>query len=75
LKKYFIIDNRKEVKMNRQRQMKLQEKILDRLKEIEENKTDIIQGRDNKEYIEKPLYLSEKWFLLNILDELNIFND
>lgn len=61
--------------MNRQRQMKLQEKILDRLKEIEENKTDIIQGRDNKEYIEKPLYLSEKWFLLNILDELNIFND
>jgi len=65
----------KGVKMNRQRQMKLQNKIIDRLKEIEENKTDIIQGRDDKEYIEKPIYLAEKYFLLNILEELNIFND
>jgi len=59
--------------MNRQRQMKLQNKILDRLKEIKENETDTIQARDGKEYIEKPLYLSEYWFLLNILDELNNF--
>jgi len=60
--------------MNRQRQVKLQNKIIDRLKVIKENKTDTIEGRDGKSYIEEPPYLKEEWFLLQIIDELNIFN-
>lgn len=61
--------------MNKQRQITLQDKIINRLKEIDENKTDNVIGVDGKEYIEKnENLLSEKYFLLQIMEELNIFN-
>ena len=61
--------------MNKQKQIKLQEKIINRLKEINENKTDNVIGVNGKEYAEvNPYHLSEKYFLHQILEELNIFN-
>ena len=61
--------------MNKQRQITLQEKIINRLKEIDENKTDNVIYVDDKEYTEiNENLLSEKYFLLQIMEELNIFN-
>lgn len=61
--------------MNKQRQIALQDKIINRLKEIDENKTDNVIDVDGKEYTEIKLYhISEKHFLHQVLEELNIFN-
>ena len=61
--------------MNKQRQIKLQDKIINRLKKIDENKTDNVIVVDGKEYTEITAYnVSEKYFLHQILEELNIFN-
>tara|TARA_A100001201_G_scaffold142046_1_gene139136 strand:+ start:677 stop:862 length:186 start_codon:yes stop_codon:yes gene_type:complete len=61
--------------MNKQRQIKLQDKIINRLKKIDENKTDNVIDVDGKEYTEITAYnVSEKYFLHQILEELNIFN-
>ena len=61
--------------MNKQRQITLQDKIINRLKEINENKSDNVIDVDGKQYTEiKPYHISEKYFLHQILEELNIFN-
>ena len=61
--------------MNKQRQITLQEKIINRLKEIDEKKTDNVIDVDGKEYAEiNDDFLSEKHFLHQVLEELNIFN-
>ena len=75
--KSFIIDKQtnKGQTMNKQRQITLQEKIINRLKEIDEKKTDNVIYIDGKEYAEiNDSFLSEKYFLRQVLEELNIFN-
>lgn len=61
--------------MNKQRQITLQDKIINRLKEIDEKKTDNVIYIDGKEYAEiNDSFLAEKYFLHQVLEELNIFN-
>jgi len=77
LTKYFIIDKQtnKGLTMNKKRQITLQDKIINRIKKIDENKTDNVIDVNGKEYAEvNPYHLSEKHFLHQLLEELNIFN-